>query len=192
MHFILDIGNVLIDFKPEKFLRSLLNDPPGEDRMNRLIFQGPEWVKLDEGRITQEEALAIFLAKEPLHQELTKKVMDNLTGLLTPIPETIALLPRVKMAGHGLYFLSNYHDKLRHYILARYPFFSLFDGGVFSCDVHITKPAAGIYTCLLDQYRLKPEDCLFFDDMAPNTAAAERLGMRAVLFSGAGDIERFL
>ena len=32
MNFIFDIGNVLVDFKPEQFLRELLNNPADEKK----------------------------------------------------------------------------------------------------------------------------------------------------------------
>ena len=192
MNFVLDIGNVLIDFKPELFLRSLLNDRRQERMINDLIFNGPEWKKLDEGIMTQEEALSIFCKKEPENREVIEKVMMNLTDMLTPIPETIELLPKIKAAGHKLYFLSNYHVKLRQYACTEFEFFDLFDGGVFSCDVHLLKPSVEVFRYFLDKYRLEPERCLFFDDMEQNVMAAKSVGMKGVLFRGVQDIARFL
>ena len=192
MNFVFDIGNVLIDFKPEAFLRSLLGDRDQEARMNELIFKSAQWRQLDEGVITQEEARAVFCERAPADRELIERVMAHLTGLLTPIPETIALLPKIKASGHRLYFLSNYHAKLSRYVRAEFSFFDLFDGGVFSCDVHLVKPSAEIFLFFLAKYRLSAGDCLFFDDMEQNVETAKRAGMKGVLFHGARDVARFL
>jgi len=136
MNFIFDIGNVLIDFKPETFLHRLINNPLDEDKINEIIFKSNEWVKLDEGTITSKEACSNFCLREPKYQELIIKTMEKIPEMLTPMPKTIELLPKIKESGHRLYFLSNYHKELSRYVQDKYPFWGLFDGGVFSCDIH--------------------------------------------------------
>lgn len=192
MNFIFDIGNVLIDFKPELFLHRLFDNPLAEDKINQVIFKSNEWVKLDQGIITPEEACRKFCSREPQYQDLIKKTMERLPEMLTPMHETIALLPKIKEAGHQLYYLSNFHKKLRGYVQDKYSFFSLFDGGVFSCDVHQLKPAFEIYRCLLDKYSLTPQDCLFIDDIVENVKSAEMLGIQGELFTDVQKIEQFI
>jgi putative hydrolase of the HAD superfamily len=192
MNFIFDIGNVLIDFKPEQFLYTLFNDPPVEKKINEIIYKSPEWVRLDEGTITPQEACLNFCAKEPEYKELIAEVMDKLPEMLTPIQKTIALLPEIKKQGHKLYYLSNYHKELSRYIQNKYSFFKLFDGGVFSCDVHMVKPDPAIYRYLLDKYKLKPEDCVFIDDTKENVLAAEKEGIKGVLFTDAAVLEEYM
>jgi putative hydrolase of the HAD superfamily len=192
MNFILDIGNVLINFQPEAFLHSLLNNPSVEEKMYELIFKGEEWVRLDCGDITNEEACRIFCSREPQYREIIFQITERIPEMMTPIPETVELLPKIKAAGHKLYYLSNYHDTYRNYILREYPFFGLFDGGVFSCDVHMLKPSPEFYRHLLDKYALDPRDCLFFDDVERNVRTAELLGMKGVVFTSAQSIEKFI
>lgn len=191
MNFILDIGNVLIDFKPRPFLRKLLNDPESEPIIDRTIFKSPEWLKLDAGTITSEEACRIFCAREPGYADLIRVTMEHLTDMLTPMAETVELLPKIKAAGHRLYYLSNYHVKLSRYIL-NYSFFSLFDGGVFSCDVHLLKPSLAFYEYILKKYNLHANQCYFFDDTFQNITGAEKAGIRSFLFNGACDIKRHI
>lgn len=183
MNFIFDIGNVLIDFKPELFLNSLINNPLDKTKINEIIFKSNEWIKLDEGTITPKEACSNFCLREPQYQELIIKTMKKLPEMLTPIAKTVELLPKIKASGHKLYFLSNYHKELSRYIKDKYSFFDLFDGGVFSCDVHMLKPSIEIYQYILDKYGLDPQDCLFFDDTEKNVKAAEKLGIKGIIFT---------
>jgi putative hydrolase of the HAD superfamily len=192
MNFIFDIGNVLLDFKPNIFLKNLFNDRAVEAKMLEVVYKSQEWVKLDEGRITHKEARDIFFAREPDYHREIQHVMDRLTDMLTPIEETITLLPIVKSSGHSIYFLSNYHKELIEYILSKYDFFNLFDGGVFSCDVHMKKPSPGIYRYFLEKYSLRPESCVFFDDMEENVEAALKEGIHGVLFTDAGCVLPYL
>ena len=183
MNIVLDVGNVLIDFKPLLFLRKLFSDQSLVNKMNNTIFLSPEWVRLDEGRITHKEACSIFCIREPDYRSEILYTMQNLTDMLTPMTSTIELLPGIKESGHNLYYLSNYHEELRDYIIDRYQFFSLFDGGVFSCDVHLVKPSQAIFHLFLSKYSLSGENCLFFDDDEINVIAARNAGFNSVLFS---------
>lgn len=192
MNFIFDIGNVLIDFKPESFLQGLLRNPKLEEEINRIIFKSAEWIMLDRGDITPEKACEDFCLREPRYRETILLTMQRLPDMLTPISETIELLPKIKAAGHRLYYLSNYHQELSRHIQNKYPFFGLFDGGVFSCDVQLLKPEPEIYQFLLHQYALEPRDCLFIDDVAENVRSAESLGIRGVLFTGARSIAPYI
>jgi putative hydrolase of the HAD superfamily len=188
MNFIFDIGNVLIDYKPQRFLEGLYDDPALRERLLRLIFGGEEWVELDRGTITLEQACESICRRAPGLAGEIRAAMGRLTEMFTPIPQTASLLPAVREAGHGLYYLSNYHTAFSRYILGRYNFFRLFDGGVFSCDVHLLKPDPAIYRRLLDAYSLTPASCVFFDDTAANVRTALSLGFEGVVFTGAQDV----
>ena len=192
MNFIFDIGNVLLDFKPEVFLNSIFGDRSMAGKMLETIYKSPEWVKLDEGIITPCEARDIFFMREPGLQPQIQYTMDRLKDMLTPIDDTIELLPAIKNSGHSLYYLSNYHKDLSEYVRKKYGFFGLFDGGVFSCDIHIVKPSPMIYSYLLDRYRLSAKDCLFFDDVEENVAAAQEVGIQGILFTGAQCVMPYL
>lgn len=192
MNFIFDIGNVLIDFKPKAFLHKLFDNPVYEDKIHEIIFKSSEWVKLDEGTITPKEACSIFCLREPKYRELIIKAMERLPEMLTAIPETTELLPKIKVSGHRLYFLSNYHKELSRYIQEQYSFFDLFDGGVFSCDIHLLKPSSEIYQYFLGKYGLNPHDCVFFDDVEENIRAAESAEIKGVLFTDVQQIKELI
>ena len=192
MNIILDVGNVLINFKPRVFLGGLFHERSLAEKIYKTIFESEEWIRLDEGVITHKEAREIFCALEPDFQPAIMHTMDRLIDMLTPITETIDLLPKIKGFGHGLYYLSNYHKELREYILKKYSFFDLFDGGVFSCDVRVTKPSALIYRLFLDKYGLVPNECVFYDDVEENVMAAQKEGINGVLFTGAENINSYL
>ncbi len=45
------------------------------------------------------------------------------------------------------------------------------------------KPEEKIYRALLDRYALRPEETVFIDDNPENIAAANRFGIRGVIFT---------
>jgi putative hydrolase of the HAD superfamily len=102
--------------------------------------------------------------------------------MLTPIEDNVAILRQIKQRGYGLYIISNFHEAAFKYIQARYQWFGLFDGMILSFQHQVLKPEPQIYWQLLQEYRLKAEECLFIDDVAANVEGARRLGLQAILY----------
>lgn len=57
-----------------------------------------------------------------------------------------------------------------------------FDPVVLSCEVGFRKPEKEIYEIALKKLGLKPEECIFVDDLAENVEGAKNVGMKAFLF----------
>jgi len=192
LNFVFDVGNVLVDYKPLVYLKDLFSDDSLAEKMYDTIFKSREWLLMDQGRLSHPEAIDIFKAREPdFHSEI-QYTMQNVNSMFTPISDTIKMLPTIKESGHGLYYLSNIHKEIRDFLIAEHKYFSLFDGGVFSCDIMATKPSPEIYRYIIEKYSLIPGDCLFFDDMEENVKAAEKEGIKSVLFTTAECVAGYL
>jgi len=202
LNFIFDIGNVLVDYRPEVYADALFPDKSLANKINSIIFKSSEWLDMDRGLLTHKEATEIFCKREPVFQSAIRHTMQNYCKMFSPsqdfcktftaMQDTIDLLPRINELGHGLYFLSNMHKETRNYLLENHGFFDMFDGGVFSCDVNVIKPSPEIYRLFLQRYRLNPEECIFFDDMEENVSAAEKEGIKGVLFTTADCVLEYL
>ena len=192
MNFIFDIGNVLVEFMPLDYLRRLYDDDNFVSRMNEVVFRSPDWLQMDHGRLSREEATKIFCEREPEHKAEIREIMQGVDNMFIPKPDSIKYLPGIKESGHKLYYLSNMQIEIRDYLLEKHEYLRLFDGGVFSCDVGYIKPAPEIYQILLDKYNLDPGECIFFDDMPENVAAAEKEGIKSIIFTSVDCLKDFL
>jgi len=202
LNIVFDIGNVLVDYRPEIYVNALFPDASLADKINEIIFKSPEWLDMDRGMLTHKEAIEIFCKREPALAPAIRHTMQRYCEMFDPaqafcktfiaIQDTIDLLPRIKEQGHGLYYLSNMHYETRDFLLENHSFFDKFDGGVFSCDVNVIKPSPEIYRYFLQKYQLKPEECVFFDDMEENVSAAEKEGIKSVLFTTADCVLEYL
>ena len=192
LNFIFDFGDVLVNFKPRKYLSTLFSDNSIIDKMYDTVFKSKEWLIMDQGLLTHKEALEIFCQREPEYKEEIRKTIDNATDIVSPINETIDLLPIIKSAGHKLYYLSNMQKEIRAYLLENHKYIELFDGGIFSCEVHYIKPSPEIYRILINKYDLVPGESIFFDDMAENVSAAEKEGIKGILFTTAECVLEYL
>jgi HAD superfamily hydrolase (TIGR01509 family) len=99
------------------------------------------------------------------------------------LPGIESLLADLKAAGHPMHTLSNYPVWWRR-IEARLGLARYLDWTVVSCEVGLRKPDAAIYGAAAARAGCAPEDCIFVDDRAINVQAAERAGMRGIVFDG--------
>ncbi|MCB2312499.1 HAD family phosphatase [Clostridium tagluense] len=182
---IFDIGNVLLEFKPLDYLKRTFNDDNIEKLLYKEIFQSEEWLDLDRGTLTQEEAIKIISLRNPNYEMHIKKCMHNWIDILIPIEGTVKILNELKEKGYKLYLLSNFHLLAFETICSKYDFFKHFDGGIISYKENLLKPEAEIYTKLLNTYKLNALECLFIDDTLVNIEAAHRLGIKTLHFESA-------
>ncbi|MCL2589039.1 MAG: HAD family phosphatase, partial [Oscillospiraceae bacterium] len=90
MNLIFDIGNVLLQFKPASFLEELFPDQNLREKLLQTIFQSPDWLQIDQGLLTHEEATARFCTREPELAAKICQVMEQLPTMLTPMQETVS------------------------------------------------------------------------------------------------------
>ena len=70
--------------------------------------------------------------------------------------------------------------------------FSLFDGGIASCDVHLCKPEPEIFTTLMQTCHLAYDESIFVDDNKANAQAAYNLGITGILYKNPKSFTRAL
>jgi putative hydrolase of the HAD superfamily len=69
---------------------------------------------------------------------------------------------------------------------------SLFDSTIYSYQVGITKPDPRIYLLATSELNVKPNECVFVDDIAEYCKAAERLGMKSIIYDTFFDFKKNL
>lgn len=178
-NIIFDIGNVLLSFQPERFLKQYYDEKTIGDLLT-IIFCSDEWLELDLGNLTIDETINIFSKRNPQYKDEIHFVLKNWTKMMTPIQENVDIAYKLKEKGYSLYILSNFHDEAIKEMYNKYPFFTIFDGGVISAYEHMIKPNPKFYQILLDRYHLDPQDCLFIDDMLANITIASIFGITGI------------
>jgi putative hydrolase of the HAD superfamily len=192
-NIILDMGNVLIHWCPERFVeRYGLSE---EDRALVLqeVFTSVEWIQLDRGIISFEEGIGAMCRRLPerLHTAARELTLDWWRDCLFPVEGMGELVRELKGLGYGIYLLSNAKADLPLYF-DRIPGSECFDGRIVSADWKLLKPQPEIYELLLRQFGLKAEECFFADDLFINVEAALLVGMSGTIFRGAKELRRAL
>jgi putative hydrolase of the HAD superfamily len=191
-NIVFDLGNVLISFRPSEYLKKNHYPEKTREKIINDIFLSSEWLMLDNGKITREEAVDSIARKSSLKREEIALIFNKRVEIMFPLDNNVSLLPGLKERGFKLFYLSNFpldiFDEIKH----GYAFFKYFDGGIISSEVKYSKPGIEIYQIFFKKYKLKPEESLFIDDIEANVRAAEKTGMKGIhLLSNDSLNERF-
>lgn len=188
-NIIFDFGNVLGTFDPQWILQHFCDNEEDVSLLSDAIFTN--WQALDEGRIDYRQYIGEALGKLPerLHPQ-ADKAFAEWYRYCTPVTQTWEFA-RELMAQHiPVYLLSNAPSFFAEHAPEAYPILREFDGLLFSGPEVCAKPDEKIYRLLFDRFGLKPEECFFIDDNADNIAAAKKLGMDGIVFTGDVDAVR--
>ena len=145
------------------------------------IQNDPRWHDWQEGRISPRDwhlHLSQRLGASLRFEEFT----EVWNRALDPKPiQDDALLERLSKR-YRLALLSNTDPIHVLHMEANYPFFGFFPVRVYSCNVGSSKPNPLIYREVLTRCKLRAEEALYIDDVAAYVEAAERLGMKGVVY----------
>lgn len=190
-NIIFDIGNVLLEFEWRDYLRSLFDEETAE-KVGYAVFLSGHWKELDRAVLSEEEIVGLFCKEGPDVQDEIREAFDRIGECVQRCDWPVPLVDSLKERGYNVYFLSNMSEHVMGSNPAAFDFVSHMDGGIFSCHVHLIKPDPAIYEKLLEKYDLTPEECIFIDDHAENTAEARKLGLKAITFESREQLEKDL
>jgi HAD superfamily hydrolase (TIGR01509 family) len=195
---IFDFGGVVFQWNPVRLLAQVLperaNTPENATLWKDRFFQGytGDWGAFDAGLIDAAETARRIATRTGLDPAEVQAVMDAVPEALAPNPATVALLRRLRMAGHRLFFLSNMPAPYAAHLSRTHDFLRGFEDGLFSCDVRVIKPDPAIFRLALERFDVSARQTLFIDDHLGNIEASNRLGLPALLFTDAAGLERDL
>jgi len=180
---VFDIGNVLIEWQPERFYDRVIGAPRRRRMFDALDLHGMN-DRIDRG----ENFTAVvrdFAAANPGWRAEIEMWHDRWIELAAPeIDRSVRLLRALRGAGVPVFALSNFGIKTFAIGAARYPFLGEFDRRYISGHMGVIKPDPEIYGMVEADCGVPAAALLFADDRADNIAAAEARGWRTHLFEG--------
>ncbi|MBI5378997.1 MAG: HAD family phosphatase [Nitrospirae bacterium] len=191
-----DLGKVLVAFDHRLIAERLAPDAFGPyrdpERLFTAIFHPATGLvhAYDEGQVTSREFHALLRATCGLRAPYAA-FARKWSAIFAPIPETIALLERLKGRCEQV-LLSNTNALHFAYIAQHAPFIFLFDARILSFRVGLRKPDPAIFRLALDCADVAAEETLLIDDRPENVAAAEALGIHGHHFTDAEQLARAL
>ncbi len=99
------------------------------------------------------------------------------------------LKERYKLAILSNTFIQDFYE---NEIIKKYHSEKIFDYIILSSEIHMKKPDLEMFHEAIRILGIKPEECVFIDDKEENIVAAEKVGMKGILFVGLEDLKEKL
>lgn len=180
---VFDIGNVLIEWQPERFYDRTIGKERRERMFAEVDLHGMN-DKVDLGGPFQETIYETAEAYPDWKAEI-QMWYDHWIELAAPaIEPSVDLLRRVRNQGVPVFALTNFGVGSFEYAETQYPFLAEFDRRYISGHMKVIKPDPQIYQMVEDDCGLPPESLLFTDDRTDNIRIAQKRGWKAHLFDG--------
>jgi putative hydrolase of the HAD superfamily len=149
----------------------------------------------DEGKLSGTTFWQKF--KETTRLPLTDGQLEELYRLDAQMwtasdPAMLAWHEQLKAQGIRTAILSNMGDSVLENIEREFAWIHRFDAQVWSFQLGMAKPDAGIYRHALEKLETRPKETLFLDDKQANIDAACELGIEGMLFTNVNQLRRDL
>lgn len=180
---IFDIGNVLIEWQPERFYDAAI----GAER-RRAMFAAVDLHgmndRVDLGQGFRDVIYEVADANPAWRAEI-RMWHDHWLELAAPvIDHSVRLLRALRARGVPVHALTNFGIESFDLAKGHFEFLTEFDRAFVSGHVGVIKPDAEIYRMVEDDLNLPGEAILFADDRAANVEMARARGWHAHLFDG--------
>ena len=185
-----DLGNVVVDWEPERLYRRRFQDVDRGDWFCREICTR-EWHARHDSGIPMEASISAKIAEHPEYAEHIRawrgEWLDMFHGYVPGVPGLIARLEEQRVP---LFGLSNIPAEVSRETFDAFPMIKVLRDVVVSGVERVMKPDRRIYEIALERMgRPDPGDVLFIDDREENVVAARDLGFLTHRFEGAEGLE---
>jgi putative hydrolase of the HAD superfamily len=177
---VLDIGQVLADFRWKDYLIECGYDQETMEKVSKATVLSKMWKEEDRGVISTQELVKMCCAKEPGVTKEIKKLFDDIALLVREYEYSSSFVQNLKSNGYKVYLLSNYGETNFKYAREHFDFIQYVDGGVISYEVKYIKPEPEIYEALIKKYDINPKEAVFLDDLEVNLEGARKFDFATI------------
>ena len=178
---VFDLGKVLVDFDYSIAARRI--GAAGKlpfDQIQKYLSQSDLLIRYETGAISRQEFYQEVCATTGFAGTL-EEFGKFFGGIFTEMPAMIALHATLRRKGFPTYIFSNTNDLAVEDIREKFPFFSQFDGYIYSYEVRAMKPDARIYEALEQMAGKRGGELLYIDDRPENIEAGAKRGWQTIL-----------
>lgn len=179
---IFDIGNVLIEWNPERFYDRVIGETRRRDLFAEIDLHAVN-DRVDKGANFRDTIYGAADANPKWHDEI-RMWHDNWIEMAAPdIPHSARLMRALQTQNIPVFALTNFGIQTFEFAQTRYDILSEFDRLYVSGHMKVIKPDPTIYQMVETDCGLPPQSLLFADDRADNIATAKARGWQTHLFT---------
>jgi putative hydrolase of the HAD superfamily len=186
---IFDVGRVLIRMNVSAATSGLsVGIALSPEEIWSALQKDPLWLDWQEGRVSPRD-WHLHLAKRLGGKLSFEQFVQVWNRALDPQPiQDDAFLQRLSKR-YRLAVLSNTDPLHVVHMESTYTFLSYFPVRIYSCRVGASKPNPLIYKEALRACKVRSEEAIYIDDIEAYAEAAERLGMRGIVFKSSDQLQ---
>jgi len=181
---IFDIGNVLIEWNPERHYDATIGEARRKEMFAVVDLHGIN-LGIDTGAPFRQTIERAAKENPAFHDEIMMWYFDWDKMATPQIPHSVALLRALRAKGVRVIALTNFGAESFEFAETRYLFLAGFDKTYVSGRLGCVKPHRLIYEMLEAGEAAQPDTFLFVDDRPENIDMAARRGWQTHLFDGA-------
>ena len=181
---VFDVGNVLIEWQPERAYDALIGGERRKAMFAELDLHDMN-NDVDLGAPLKDRVYA-FAEENPKWRDEIRMWHDNWFDLASPaIDHSWRLLRALRKRGVPVFALSNFGDDIWDRASDHYEILKEFDRYFISGKLGHVKPYNRIYEIVEEDSAIEPDRLLFADDREDNIAMARARGWKTHLFTDA-------
>jgi len=180
---IFDLGNVLVDVHYDEFREKIYNNNVSKEAYDNFFLDGNyRLIGYEAGMISTDEFISRCINGLQLNMTRDEFIesFNNMFTEITPMKEFVTALSEERK--YSLFLLSNTSPLHWQYAKRKFDFLNLFDKFGLSYELKSLKPEKEIYEKAIKHFGVNAEECLFIDDLSENCIAAEKLGIKTIVY----------
>ncbi|UWR24261.1 HAD family phosphatase [Sulfitobacter sp. S190] len=178
---VFDIGNVLIEWQPERFF----DVEVGRER-RIAMFDAVDLHSINDRSDMGEDIAVVIAEAADRYPEFRDEILlwnERWIDIASPaIDHSVRLMSALQSKGIPVYSLTNFGMQTYDIAARKYPFLRQFDRDFISGHMKVIKPDPAIYRMLEKGSGLSGGALLFADDRSDNIEAAAARGWQTHLF----------
>jgi epoxide hydrolase-like predicted phosphatase len=186
---IFDLGNVVININIDRFFKKIL-----EHSVKKRIDITRDFLEiyasLEIGKYSEQQFFLEMKDKVGLKNITQSEFVDMFNDIFDSWNNNVLdFIKKMRNSKkYKIYALSNTNAiHIRYLFLNKIDLTEYFDDTFYSYDLGLAKPDLKVYRLVLEIIKSKPEECLFIDDNTINVKAAEKVGMKGLIFKNEKD-----
>ena len=178
---IFDLGKVLVDFDYAIAVRRIAaRGRVTAEELGSFIASAPLLFRYELGHFTSEEFYREVCGVTGFGGNFDEFSLA-FGDIFVPIQPMVELHAVLRKRGIPTFILSNTNDLAIRHIRRSYPFFSQFQGYIFSYEHGVMKPEPRIYEIAEQVTGHQGQEILYLDDRSENIIAAAKRGWQVIL-----------
>ena len=189
---IFDVGGVLTNYHLNDYFLNLGYPEDIAERLKKATQLSKDWKEYDRGILTDQEIRNRFKQTAPDLSEEIDRSLTHEYGLVSGKETSVPWVKSLKEKGYKTYVLSNFSETTYQDCHDALAFEKYMDDCFWSWQYHVIKPDDSCFLTMLYEFHIDPNDAVFIDDTKENLIAAEKFGLKTVLYINQSQAEKDL